>query len=49
MGLRSMFYRLGRIMGDARAVRKGPKAVVKRQVRKAAYRTTGRLLRKLLK
>ena len=40
-------YRLGRILGDVQAVRKGPAAIVKREERKWLGRLFGRLLRKV--
>jgi hypothetical protein len=47
---RSFLYRLARVLGDVEAVSSGkPERVVKRIARKAAYRSTGRLLRKLFK
>lgn len=42
MKLRSALYRAARLMGDAEAIRQGPRAIVKRQVRKRAYRTSAR-------
>lgn len=42
--LRALF-RMLRIMGDARAVSRGPGAVGKRMVRRSAHRSLRRLLR----
>lgn len=49
MNIRSWLYTVARLMGDVNAISRGPKAVVKRQVRKAALKATGRLLRRLVK
>jgi hypothetical protein len=47
---RSFLYRLARVLGDVEAVSSGkPERVVKRVVRKAVHRSTGKLLRKLFK
>ena len=44
-------YRILSILNDVKAIRKGPKAVLKRQARKVVYRevnqTTRRVLRKI--
>jgi hypothetical protein len=40
-------YRVGRILGDVRAARRGPKAIAKRVERKWLGRILGRLLRKV--
>lgn len=45
---RSGLYRAARVLGDVNAVRRGPKAMVKRAVRKRASRGFFSLLRKLL-
>jgi hypothetical protein len=45
----STLYRLARLSADMDAVRKGPQAVAKRQVRKVAYKTTARFLRAIFK
>jgi hypothetical protein len=42
--LRSCWYLMARLLGDAQAVRKGPHAMAKRLVRRAAGKATGRLL-----
>lgn len=47
MGLRSMLYALGRLMGDANAVKKGK--VSNRVARRATGKATGRAMRKLFK
>lgn len=47
MTLRTFLYRTLSLSNDARAVSRGPKAVGKRIVRKAAYRGTTRLLRRV--
>ncbi len=38
MGLRSVLYRLARVIGDLNAVYRGPKATMKRAGRKMFYR-----------
>ena len=43
--LRSLLYAIARAIGDLQAIRRGPKAVVKRQIRKAGYRQVGKLFR----
>jgi hypothetical protein len=40
-------YKVGRIIGDVRASRRGPAAVVVRDERRWLWRMIGRLLRKL--
>ena len=53
MSFTNMLYRLARASATGRAVRKGPTALGKREVRKVVYRRvngqTARLLRRLLK
>ena len=49
MGIRSWLYTAARLMGDANAVSKGPKAVQKRIVRRVAGKLTGRLLGRLFR
>jgi hypothetical protein len=44
--LRSWLYWLARALGDYQAVRRGPEAIGKRLMRRAAGRVTGRLLGK---
>ncbi len=48
VGGRRSLYRTGSILGDLRAISRGPLAFGRRLVRKSAYRSTGRLLRRLL-
>jgi hypothetical protein len=45
--LRRSLYRGGRILGDLSAVRRGPKAMVKRTERRFLGRLLGKLLRKV--
>ena len=45
--MRSTLYLLARLLGDVNAIRRGPKAMGKRIIRKAVYRQTARLLRKV--
>ncbi len=47
--IRSGLYKAASLLGDVQAVRKGPKAIGQRMIRKAAYRGFGSLLRKLFK
>lgn len=49
MGFRSLLYTLAKAMGDAGAIKKGPKAVQKRIGRRIAGKITGRLLGKLFR
>ncbi len=42
---RRLLYRTGSLLGDIQAVRRGPKAVVRRMGRKAAGRAFGRVMR----
>jgi hypothetical protein len=42
MTLTSMLFRLARLSATGRAVRRGPKALAKRQVRRAVGRAWGR-------
>ncbi|MFO8034031.1 MAG: helix-turn-helix domain-containing protein [Candidatus Bipolaricaulota bacterium] len=46
-GGRRGLYRMGSLLGDLRAVSRGPKALGRRFVRKSAYRSMGRMLRRL--
>ncbi|WP_156144273.1 hypothetical protein [Sinomonas humi] len=41
--LRSDLYRAARVLGDVQAAERGPGALGKREVRKAAYRRSGSL------
>jgi hypothetical protein len=45
--MRSFLYALARLLGDLTAIRRGPKAVAHRLVRKVAYRGVSRWLKKL--
>jgi len=45
--VRRNLYRGARLLGDVRAVEKGPKAIVKRTERRFLGRILGRLLRKV--
>jgi hypothetical protein len=47
--LRSQLYRGARLLGTIEAASKGPGAYSRRVVRRAAYRSTSRLTRKLLR
>jgi hypothetical protein len=47
--LRSFLYWLVRLLGDLQAVRRGPRAMGKRWLRKGAWRKTGKWINKLLK
>jgi len=49
MSIRSLLYALARLMGDLNAIQRGPNAMFKRVVRKAALRTTSRAVNKLFK
>jgi len=46
--LRSALYRAARLLGDLQAVRRGPRALVKRAARKALWRLAGRAINKLV-
>jgi hypothetical protein len=43
--VRRVLYVVARILGDINAVRRGPKAMVKRFVRKAVLKEVGKVLR----
>ena len=45
----SALYRAARASADARAVTRGPGAVARRQVRRAVYKHTGRVTRRVLR
>jgi hypothetical protein len=45
--VRRGLYRGARLLGDVRAIEKGPKAIVKRTERRFLGRLLGRLLRKI--
>lgn len=49
MTLRSFLYFLARLLGDITAIRRGPKAVLKRQVRKALMKTAGTAVNSLVR
>jgi hypothetical protein len=42
-------YKILSILGDIRAARRGPGALVRRQVRKEGHKRFGRLLRKIFR
>lgn len=44
--IRRAAYRVGRILGNIQAVRRGPVAIVKRQERRFVWRTVARILRR---
>ena len=46
---RGFLYRFARLLGDATAVSKGPKATAKRVGRRGAGKVTARLLRRLFR
>lgn len=46
---RRSLYSAARILGDINAIRRGPKAILKRTLRKHAGRGLGRGLKRLLK
>lgn len=46
--LRSLLYKLGRLLGDINAVSKGPTAILKRIERRALGRLTGRGIRRIV-
>ena len=47
--MRLFLYFLARIMGDVNAVKRGPKAVVKRVERRLVGRVAGRVISKLFR
>lgn len=47
--IRSATYRAVRVMGDVNAIRRGPRAVVKRAGRKVAGRLFGSIMGRLLR
>lgn len=49
MTLRSFLYAFVRLLGDVNAIQRGPKAIGKRAVRKAAGRAYGRASSKWLR
>lgn len=46
--VRRQFYRSARVLGDVEAASRGPAPLVRRLVRRAAYRRTNRWLGRLL-
>ena len=46
---RSFLYRLARLMGDVRAVQKGPVAITKRMERRVLGRMASRVIRKIVR
>jgi hypothetical protein len=48
-GVRSQLYRAARDLGNLQAAAKGPTPYAKRVVRRAAYRSTNRELRRVLR
>lgn len=49
MSLRSMLYRIARLMGDVRAIRRGPRAIARRAARKGLMRIAGRAINRMIK
>lgn len=47
--MRSLLYTLARLLGDAQAISKGPSAIAKRVVRKAAWRSFGSIMNRIVK
>jgi hypothetical protein len=47
--LRSWLYWAAKLLGDVQAVRKGPKAMGQRVLRRAAGKTTGRMLGRIFR
>ena len=45
--MRSFLYLLARLLGDINAVRRGPRAIVARIVRKSALRGVGGLIERI--
>lgn len=48
-GLRSFLYAIAALLGDAQAIRRGPKAIQRRIVRRVAGRAVGQLFGRYLK
>ena len=46
---RRALYKSARILGDVNAIKRGPKAIIKRTLRKQAGRGLGRGLKRILK
>lgn len=49
MTVRSFLYCFARFLGDVNAIRRGPKAVIKREVRKVLLRTAGKAVQRMVK
>lgn len=49
MNTRSVLYLLARTLGDIRAARRGPRAIIKRQARKVLYKAAARGISKIIK
>ena len=49
MALTDMLYKMARASATGRAARKGPAALVRRQVRRRVYRAEGKATRRLFK
>jgi hypothetical protein len=47
--LRTLLYTLAKLLGDVNAVRRGPKAIGQRLMRRVAGKATGRMLGKLFR
>jgi hypothetical protein len=47
--IRAWCYALARFLGDVNAIRRGPRAMGRRVLRRAAGRATGRMLGKLFR
>ena len=47
--LRSSLYKAARLLGDVNAVRRGPKAIIKRKARKFGYKKFARIMNKWVK
>ncbi len=48
MTLRTLLYRLARLLGDLNALHRGPRAVAKRMVRRALGRAAGKAINELV-
>jgi hypothetical protein len=47
--IRRVLYTLARFLGDVQAIRRGPKAILKRVVRKVVYRNVNKEIGKVLR
>lgn len=45
-GLRRTLYALARFLGDVQAIRRGPKAIIKREIRRMVYRSVNKAIGK---